>query len=400
MSFSSPVAPVPEGSRSEVTVATANVTSGISTSDTSLWAEDEWSPLKEVIVGRLEGFAIPANHPAVRASVPEELAQLLPVEGGKPLPTDLVQRAQEELDAFIRALEAEGVRIHRPSLPANGTDVVIGPDASWKSTQMGTACVRDSVLIVGRHIIEAPQSWRCRYEETRPLQDLFRMLVSRKPLTQWTVAPRPTLADSVFDVPSSDSSPITDEEPLFEAADFVRCGRFLFGQLSNGTNPSGVAWLRAHLGDEYEIHIVEQKCAKPLHIDCTIVPLGPRTLLLNPAYIDLKMLPESIRQDPSWRILIGPPPSPVKPSRQASDFTRYNMCSPNLAYNLLTLSPHCCVVDETQPELIALLESEGIRCIPLACQHLSPFGGSFHCFTLDLVRTPLTAKEIEVTAQQ
>ena len=77
------------------------------------------------------------------------------------------------------------------------------------------------------------------------------------------------------------------------------------------------------------------------------------------------------------------------------------MCSPNLAYNLLMLSPRLAIVDAAQPALRQMLERAGIRCIPLQCQHLSPFGGAFHCFTLDTQREqPMMEAEKEGTGKE
>jgi hypothetical protein len=53
---------------------------------------------------------------------------------------------------------------------------------------------------------------------------------------RWTAAPRPELRDELFDYkwtrPHKDEAVrymITEFEPVFDAADFVRCGRDLFG---------------------------------------------------------------------------------------------------------------------------------------------------------------------------
>jgi glycine amidinotransferase len=47
---------------------------------------------------------------------------------------------------------------------------------------------------------------------------------------------------------------ITEFEPVFDAADFVRCGRDLFVTKSNVTNSLGIEWLRRHLGGGFRIH--------------------------------------------------------------------------------------------------------------------------------------------------
>jgi glycine amidinotransferase len=69
---------------------------------------------------------------------------------------------------------------------------------------------------------------------------------------------------------------ITAFEPVFDAADFVRCGRDLFGIRSNVTNAAGFEWLRRHLArDGYRIHELQHQCRPAMHIDSTFVPLCP-----------------------------------------------------------------------------------------------------------------------------
>src|SRR5665647_3346337 len=74
---------------------------------------------------------------------------------------------------------------------------------------------------------------------------------------------------------------------LSASADFFRCGRDLFVTRSNVTNAFGIEWLRRHLGDGYRIHEIESRCPNPMHIDTTILPLGPGKILINPEYIDV-----------------------------------------------------------------------------------------------------------------
>jgi glycine amidinotransferase len=57
---------------------------------------------------------------------------------------------------------------------------------------------------------------------------------------------------------------VNEFEPVFDATDFVRCGRDLFVTRSNVTNLSGIAWLRRHLGDGYRIHEIESRCRQPM----------------------------------------------------------------------------------------------------------------------------------------
>lgn len=97
-------------------------------------------------------------------------------------------------------------------------------------------------------------------------------------------APRPQLLDSLYHenfVPSNYGDAeirfvVTEFEPTFDAADFVRCGRDIIGQMSHVTNASGIEWLRRHLGGGYRVHEIKSRSPQAMHIDTTLMPLAPR----------------------------------------------------------------------------------------------------------------------------
>src|SRR5260221_1772960 len=175
------------------------------------------------------------------------------------------------------------------------------------------SCPRDSMLVIGDEIIETPMAWPCRYFETHSYRPILKDYFRRG--ARWTAAPRPQLTDELFDaefrVPKKGkpiSYILTEFEPVFDAADFFRCGRDLFVTRSNVTNASGIEWLRRHLGGGYRIHEIESRCPNPMHIDTSILPLGPGKILINPEYIDVDRLPAILKQ---WDILVAPEPDPI-----------------------------------------------------------------------------------------
>ena len=58
------------------------------------------------------------------------------------------------------------------------------------------SCPRDSLLVVGNEIIEAPMSWRARYFETRPYKTLLNEYF--KAGAKWTLAPKPTMTEECY----------------------------------------------------------------------------------------------------------------------------------------------------------------------------------------------------------
>jgi glycine amidinotransferase len=237
--------------------------------------------------------------------------------------------------------------------------------------------------VVGDEIIESPMCWRSRYFEGDAYRSLFKEYFRGG--ARWTSAPRPMLTDDLYDAayraPRAGDPmryTVNEFEPVFDAADFVRCGRDLFVTRSNVTNGMGIDWLRRHLGDGFRIHEVPSLCRQPMHIDSTFMPLAPGKVLVNPEYCDLERLPSALKR---WDVLVAPPPDPIH-----GLMSRISMCSPWTSINVLMIDERKVVVDASQPTLIRALRDW--RFDPIPCPFLSygPFGGAFHCATLDVRR--------------
>jgi glycine amidinotransferase len=169
--------------------------------------------------------------------------------------------AQRELDGFIELLRLKGVKVRQPDI----VDFSRSYSTPWWSSRgFCVACPRDSFLVIGDETIEAPMCWRSRYFEAIAYLSLFKEYFHAG--VRWTSAARPMLTDDVYyynyRIPEPGASMryiVNEFEPVFDAADFVRCGRDLFVTRSNVTNLSGIAWLRRHLGDGYRIREIESQ---------------------------------------------------------------------------------------------------------------------------------------------
>lgn len=339
---------------------------------------NEWDPLEEVIVGRLEGARIPPNHVTVTYTVPPTAAKFYPFVSGRRYPGFLVKRAQKELDEFIHILESEGIVVRRPDIMDFS---VRYKTPYWSSKGFGTTCPRDGVLIIGNEIIETPMAWRSRYFEVQAYRSLFKEYYAKG--AKWTAAPKPLLLDELYDYkfkPSEKDEPvryvINESEIVFDAADFIRCGTDIFVTKSNVTNESGINWLRRHLGEKYTIHEIQSRCRTPMHIDSTFMPLAPGKVLINPEYIDTSKLPEILK---SWDVLVAPEPDPV-PGFILS------MCSKWISLNVLMLDEKRVIVEKSQESTIKAFKEWGFEPIPCPFRNFATFGGSFHCATLDIRR--------------
>jgi glycine amidinotransferase len=117
-----------------------------------------------------------------------------------------------------------------------------------------------------------------------------------------------------------------------------------------------------------------------MHIDTTFVPLAPGRVLVNPDYLDVEKLPRMFK---SWEVLVAPRPDPV----DGSPLLRLtSMCGDWLSINVLSLDGRRVICERHQHSLIRALREWGFEPIPLPFIHYAPFGGSFHCATLDVRR--------------
>ncbi|MGK7929243.1 MAG: amidinotransferase [Spirulina sp.] len=339
---------------------------------------NEWDPLEEVIVGRLDGSVIPPWHITIKATMPQRYWDLFRTYGGQLFAEEEIKAGEKELDEFIHILEAEGVKVRRPDA-VNYTRPYSTPD--WESPSgLYGAMPRDVAIVVGDKIIEAPMPWRSRYFEINAYRSLIKEYFQAG--AQWLPAPKPELRDELYnyqyeeaDKDAPFNSMLTEFEPVFDAAEFIRCGRDLFVQQSQVTNQFGIEWMRRCLGDEYRIHELKFKDQSAMHLDATFVPLAPGKLLIHPEKVD--KVPEMFK---SWDVLTGPESSFPK------DYPLY-MSSPGVRINVLSLDEKRVIVEKQDEPMIKALKGFGLEPIPCNFRRFNTFGGSFHCATLDIRRT-------------
>ncbi len=337
----------------------------------------EWDPLEEAIVGVVDGATVPPWDPMLQLTMPEDQWDFFRKHGGQPFPAERIEAARRELAEFVHILEAEGVRVRRPE-PIDFAKTYATPD--WESTGLYAAMPRDLLLVVGDEIIECPLAWRSRYFEF----DAYRPLLGEyfRGGARWTAAPRPRLPRDQFDPEALKTdgdrgtfhSYVTEFEPVFDAADFVRCGRDLFVQRSHVTNALGIEWLRRHLGPGYRIHEIEIRDLHPMHVDATFMPLAPGKLLINQERV--ARVPDLFR---SWEVREAPPPA-------FQDAHPLYMCSRWVSMNVLMLDEERVVVERQEEPLLRLFRDWGLKPIPCSFTNFYAFGGSFHCATLDVRR--------------
>ncbi|MGE5343537.1 MAG: amidinotransferase [Candidatus Omnitrophota bacterium] len=338
---------------------------------------NEWDPLEEIIVGVIEGATIPSWHVCLEATMPENQWEFYKKHGGKPFPSDQIAAASQNLNELVHILESEGVTVRRPDIIDHHIPY---HTPEWSSPGgLYAAMPRDVLLAIGDEIIEAPMSWRSRYFENHAYRRLIKEYFKKG--ARWTAAPKPQLSDALYndnykepaDAKHVDYA-ITEFEPTFDAADFIRCGKDIFVQKSHVTNDFGLEWLQRHLGDTYTIHVLEVNDTHPMHIDASFMPLAPGKLLLN-----RERVPKIPPMFKSWDILYAPEPC-ISPNH-----TLY-MTSRWINMNVLMLDHERVIVEKNEDTIYHALKDFGFKPIRCPFTDFNTFGGSFHCATLDIRR--------------
>jgi glycine amidinotransferase len=352
---------------------------------------NEWDPLEEVIVGVVEGACVPTAWARMEARQADEdefgasaVQRLWAAYAGRPYPWEVLRPIRDQVENLVKILKSEGIVVRRPE-PFDWTRPVSTPFfVEYQGFNFGNP--RDLLLVIGDEIIETPSADRNRYFETFAYRSL--LMHYFKQGARWTSAPRPTLRDACYDPTYLVDPPkpgdrrryhTTELEPLFDAADFIRCGRDLFFIRSATTNYVGVEWLRRHLGEQFRLHEIITHDPHPIHIDTTFLPLGPGKAMINPEWVVRNELPAVLK---GWDILeaqvSGAAPVDVHGFPIAT--------SPWIGLNVLLLDDKRILVERREERLIAAFRDWGFEPIPLAFSLPPLLGGGLHCFTLDIRR--------------
>jgi len=351
---------------------------------------NEWDPLEHVIVGRADGAMIPPLEPAVDAKVPP--ASEMRALAATPRSAESVAKANRQLDDFADLLRARGIRVDRPA-PIDFNQASATPD--WTVEGMfGCMPPRDVLLTVGKEILEATLTYRCRWFEYLCFRDLIQQYLRDDPEMRWESAPKPRLTDASFradfkerartdegklDLINQHQYVTTEEEPLFDAAEVMRMGKDLFVQHGNTANLRAADWLRRHFRD-HRVHSLNFIGDDPytMHIDDTFVPLRPGLIVNNPH----RALPAEQRrlfEVNDWRIVDA-----AQPAHNEAPPLCYS--GVYLSMNCLVLDPGTVCIEASEVYQMEQMDKLGMEVIPVPFRDVYPFGGGLHCSTADVYR--------------
>lgn len=365
-------------------------------------SHNEWDTLKEIIVGRGDGYA-PLIFPNA-GLVNEDLFKKADRLAREAYPQWLVDEINEDLDGLAKVLESFDVKVYRPT-----TDHVNRPYMTPFVTATGGQCynMRDLHLVVGNTVVESTSQEKHRYFEAMGLYDIWYEYL-KKDGFRWISGPKQRLTGDyaiTYLVDGTDQYKdgqkfvkLTEDEILFEAANTVRLGRDLLFLVSRSGNYLAAKWLQNVLGNEYRVHTTE-KIYRSNHIDSTVMALRPGLVLLNATRVTPDICPPILEK---WKKIyftdIAPTPeSTWKFHNEVRKKIHHELAalgiqselesiaSDWIGMNFLSIDPEHVVVDERQVALMNVLERQGITPVPIRFRH-SYYMGGIHCSTLDTVR--------------
>lgn len=372
---------------------------------------DEWAPLKRTIVGRVKGTQLPAvepnwQYPANKAG--------FPLGSWGMFPEDVVARAQEQQENFVKILQTRGIEIDRVELHPVMLSPIPVSTPDWTQLNMrGISCPRDMFIVMGNEIIETAGSHRSRWYEYLNLRPVFQKYFKEDPEFLWNSAPKPRLTEKSY-VRNFDYNinyvwnderkercitewqyQLTEEEPLWDGADGARAGRDIFWKCSAVCNRSGLDWVTRHFADRgIRVHPVifdyrKLKFWKPWHIDCEFTMVRPGLLITNPAapVYNREVIELFKRND--WEVIEAAEPSheynaDISLITGGTEGGLYGKCW--ISMNTFALGPNTICVEDHEKAYMEQLDKMGIEVVPVPYEHVVPFGGSLHCTTLDVYR--------------
>ncbi|BEL05753.1 glycine amidinotransferase [Actinoplanes sichuanensis] len=354
---------------------------------------DEWSRLREVVVGRADHYTEHHTDSSWMLFYFENVAPVLGDTAAErdllSIPAQLVDELNEDIAGLVDTLTGCGVTVLRPAAPGKDVDI---RSPYWDARATPPLNVRDQSIVLGKTIVETAPHIRARLFENDLLKPIFYRYYEQG--GNWLSMPRPALAagsldDAYFRRRGVDVSTATSAETaqpidglglemVFDGAQCIRLGRDVLVNVANTNHDLALRWLRDNF-PQLCFHRLDAMADN--HIDSIIVPLRPGLMMLrSPQY--LPYLPQALR---SWDVIYPPPMSGPEP-----DYGDFGFVIPTASryidINVLSIDETTVVVNSHYPELIRVLEQRGFTVAPVRHRHRRLFGGGFHCFTLDTVR--------------
>ena len=347
----------------------------------------EWGKLKEIIVGSCFNLTHHNIDLSFKLMFNDNIRDIF-LKNSYSLQERLIEQREQDLDNYQKTLEEFGVKVFRPRKLEKIKEF---QTPEFKGYTYPVTNPRDLTLVIGNEIIETPVMHKTRFFENDLLKEVFLDYFRRG--AKWTSAPRPSLADSAYDLSyvKRNEGQYTHwrehqcfphlYEIMFDGANCLKFGKHIVMNVANENHELGYKWLSRHLEGTFEIHKVS---IADHHIDGMFMPLRPGTLLINPESMASKidLLPEPLKK---WDKIIVP-----EPDKSILSNDHLPLASPNIPVNVLSIDEKKVIVFDSgngeSNALIKILEKNNFEPVPILLRHSRLFGGGAHCATLDMVR--------------
>jgi N-dimethylarginine dimethylaminohydrolase len=314
----------------------------------ALGVHQEWGRLREAAVGIAPADAIVLFHESSQRWLAPAAADFARSHAGRRLAEvdpALAKRIEQQAEALAALLEREGVTVHRPEPLRDAERTFLA--LNGEGTQL---FVRDAMIVVGSHLIEASLRLQCRQRERFGLRPLVQRLVAASG-ARWSSVPF--------------GSPDAVDGPFLEGGDVVLNGREIYVGMSGcASDMAGIDWLQALLGADHRVVPVALR-SNVLHLDWALALIGPGLLLYCPDNL-IDGLPTTLR---SW--------------------DKIELCREEaaaLAPGLLVLEPSRAIVEAGNRRVIEALRARLVEPIPLPFDAPAMLGGSLRSACQPLLR--------------
>ena len=297
---------------------------------------NEYDRLRSVLVGSVENFSWPTgdvefDQGISRSTYPEPLQNIVP-------DPKVLSEAYEDLEQLSSILEDRGVQVHRPT--------ITNPHWSYSA--------RDILLTAGNKVIQCPTPFSSRADEL----DLY-----------------PSLSQADCEIIRA-PRPVTDSDPIFDAANVLKLDDKLLYSLSHSANQAGADWLQEQVGTDFEVIKWRVVDCNITHVDSTLLSLAKNTIMINASRVKDHQMPDFMKD--YKKIWVE--------DVQAREFYQFPYASKWIGMNVLSVDPDTVIVDDVQTGLIKNLRSHGFQIITMSMRQSRTLGGGFHCVTNDLER--------------
>lgn len=330
-----------------------------------VFSDNEWSPLKTVIVGNtFKSMDIDIDM-SFKLFFKDfyDWGWLNDSKKKIKIKKQYIEELNEDLCGFVVALKNENINVLRPTELKKITKI---KTPFWETEMIPALNVRDQTIIIGDTIVETPPMLRQRYFENDLLKDIF--TDAHLDGSKWLQMPKATLTDSSIKA---------QNEMMIDGAQFVRFGKDIIVNISNDSHAQALDWFRLQFPD-YTFHVINSLVEN--HLDSYVVPLCEGVLLLRDEKF-LEQMPAFLKD---WNILY--PPKVTEDCFPTYDSGDNLLTSKFIDMNVLSLDGNKIITNSMFPELSDMLYENGFDPIPVQHRHRRIFAGGFHCFTLDLLR--------------